>query len=93
MRRWRWALLVVELFLFTLILVLPQVDLPDCTFHSGTAPVIAKAKMSSPPVLAVVAPVFSELLRRVRPVQTHQIGSHGYTPTKSALSLLCILLC
>lgn len=58
MRRWRYALLVFELFLFALILVLPQVDLPDFTFPGGSAPIAAKAKLSSPPVFSVApAPV------------------------------------
>lgn len=47
MTRWRWALLIFELLLIALILVLPQVDLPDYTFHGGTAPVAAKARLSS----------------------------------------------
>ena len=51
MKRWRFALLIWELFLFALILVLPQVDLPDFTFPGGTAPIVAKAKLSSPPTL------------------------------------------
>lgn len=58
MKRWRYALLIFELFLFALILVLPQVDLPDFTFPGGSAPVAAKARLSSPPVLsAAPAPV------------------------------------
>ncbi len=47
MRWWRWALLLFELCLFALVLVLPQVDLPDFAFHGGTAPVVAKSKLSS----------------------------------------------
>jgi hypothetical protein len=33
MKGWRWGILLFELFLFALILVLPQVDLPDFAFH------------------------------------------------------------
>jgi hypothetical protein len=55
MKSWRWALLIFELALFALILVLPQVDLPDFTFHGGTAPIVAKARLSSAPVRAVTA--------------------------------------
>ena len=47
MTRWRWTLLIFELLLIALILVLPQVDLPDYTFHGGTAPIAAKARLSS----------------------------------------------
>jgi len=35
MKRWQWTLLIFELVLIALILVLPQVDLPDFTFHGG----------------------------------------------------------
>jgi hypothetical protein len=60
MKRWQWTLLIFELALFALILVLPQVDLPDFTFHNGTAPVAAHSRVISAPVRAVfvlVAPV------------------------------------
>jgi hypothetical protein len=37
MKRWRLVLLGLELALFALILVLPQVDLPDFAFRRGAA--------------------------------------------------------
>src|ERR1700716_2115700 len=46
MKRWQWALLIFELALFALILVLPQVALPEFTFQGGTAPIVAKARLS-----------------------------------------------
>ena len=46
MKRWQWALLIFELALFALILVLPQVALPEFTFHGGTAPIAVKARLS-----------------------------------------------
>ena len=54
MKGWRYALLIAELFLFALILVLPQVDLPDFTFPGGTAPIAARSKLSSPPVFSII---------------------------------------
>ena len=54
MKGWRYGLLIFELFLFALILVLPQVDLPDFTFPRGTAPIAAKSRLSSPPAFSVV---------------------------------------
>jgi hypothetical protein len=93
MRSWRLSLLIFEILLFALILVLPQVDLPDFTFHGGTAPVVAKAKSSSPPAFVTVAPVVPEFLRPVRPLQIDPIGSLSHTRTKSVLSLHCVLLC
>jgi hypothetical protein len=47
--RWQWILLISELFQFALILVLPQVGLPDTTFQEGGAPVIARALLNPPP--------------------------------------------
>ena len=35
MKRWQIAILIFELALFAAILVLPQVALPDFTFHGG----------------------------------------------------------
>ncbi|HEV2732758.1 MAG TPA: hypothetical protein VGV15_22225 [Terriglobales bacterium] len=49
MSRWSWAVLVFELLLITIILILPQVDIPDTAFHCGTAPVLAKARLTCPP--------------------------------------------
>ena len=44
MKRWQFSILIFELALFAVILVLPQVALPDFTFHEGTAPVAAHAR-------------------------------------------------
>ena len=44
-------------FLMLLILVLPDVDLPDTAFHSGTAPVVVHAQVSAPPIFVSVATV------------------------------------
>ena len=56
MGRWtikRPALFVLMslLFLILLILVLPEVDLPDTAFHRGTAPVDVHARVTSAPGL------------------------------------------
>lgn len=93
MRPWRWALLSFELFLIVLIFVLPQVDLPDFTFHRGSAPVLAKSRLSSAPVLAVVtAPLQSPLPRHIGEIQSQPI--RPAVPTAHfLLSLFCTLLC
>jgi hypothetical protein len=49
------ATLLGMLFLVFLILVLPDVDLPDAAFHSGTAPVVLHARAVTPPSLLTVA--------------------------------------
>lgn len=44
-------------FLMLLILVLPDVDLPDTAFHRGTAPVVVHANATSAPAPVMVASV------------------------------------
>jgi hypothetical protein len=94
MRWWRWALLLFELCLFALVLVLPQVDLPDFAFHGGTAPVVAKSKFSSAPVLSSgAAPVQARLPQHVHEIRNQPIGPEVRLKPSSLLSLLCALLC
>jgi len=43
-------------FIMLLIVVLPDVDLPDTAFHQGTAPLVVHARVNTaPPVVAVAA--------------------------------------
>lgn len=56
MARWtvsRGALLLLMgvLALIVLILILPDIDLPDTAFHRGTAPVVEHSRASSAPSL------------------------------------------
>ena len=50
MKLWKWVVLIFELTLFAVILILPQVDLPEFTFHGGNAPVTAKDRTAVRPV-------------------------------------------
>ena len=94
MKRWQWALLVFELALFALILVLPQVALPEFTFHGGTAPIAVKARLSLnrvQPAVAVSLPILTP-----RPIlepfaETALVLFPGRWETR--LSLLCTLIC
>ena len=45
-------------FIMLLIVVLPDVDLPDFTFHQGTAPLIVHARANAAPPVVAVAAVF-----------------------------------
>jgi hypothetical protein len=54
-----WLVLMSLLFLIVLILVLPQVDLPDTAFHRGTAPVDVHARVTSAPGLLSMGTVSS----------------------------------
>ena len=93
MKRWRWALLIFELALFALILILPQVDLPDFTFHGGTAPVVAKARLSSAPVQTVTVlmpmPVPGHVFASLVEATVTAISA----TSDSRLSQLCRLRC
>jgi hypothetical protein len=94
MKQWRWALLIFELFLFALILVLPQVDLPDFTFHRDTAPIVARSRVSSPPILTTVTtPVQSRSPQPLRDTRSEPIRSAIRPNPHSLLSLFVALLC
>ncbi len=94
MKRWKLVILIFELVLFATILVLPQVALPDFTFHNGSAPVAAHARVcDSAPGAAisvaahVPAPPLMGWIHTERP--------NGSTPraADSSLSKLCVLIC
>jgi hypothetical protein len=94
MSRWKWAVLVFELALFAIILILPQVDLPDFTFHRGTAPVVIKARASSIPVQVTVAAALLELPQPERLEPLFDLGFPAVSPSStSRLSLFCTLVC
>jgi hypothetical protein len=93
LKRWQWILLIFELVLFAVILILPQVDLPDFTFHKGTAPVAAHAQASSPPVRSVsriVVPVLPALQTEAR-AELRNVFSPPSLDYR--LSSLCTLIC
>jgi len=93
MKRWRWLLLIFELFLFALILVLPQVDLPDFTFHRGSAPIVARLRVSPPLLTMVNAPKRPELHFPFGEAQLPQPEASNRSDSDSLLSRLCALLC
>ena len=94
MKRWQLSILIFELALFAVILVLPQVALPDFTFHDGTAPVAAHSRVcdrthadaiaAAPQILAAepVAFIVGEIPEVPAPLAVH-----------SRLSQLCVLIC
>ena len=94
MNRQKWVLLIFELALFAIILVLPQVDLPDFTFHAGTAPVVAKSRVSPSPVrVAIAAPTLVSVpIARFETPCDDSKTTVSPSPS-SRLSLLCTFLC
>jgi hypothetical protein len=94
MKRWRWGILLFELFLFVLILVLPQVDLPEFALRSGTAPIVARSRVSAPPVLtAVSVPNQSQPTTEFGDREEQRFVLVIHSTPRSLLSLLCTLLC
>jgi hypothetical protein len=94
MKRWQWVLLITELALFAIILILPQVDLPDFTFHGGTAPVAIKSRISSSPVRLTITITTADARPLHLVQQRHEIPNFT-TPSSahSRLSLFCVLIC
>ena len=93
MKRWRWGILLFELFLFVLILVLPQVDLPEFALR-GTAPIVARSRVSAPPVLtAATVPTQSQPTTELGDREEQRLVLVIHATPRSLLSLLCILLC
>jgi hypothetical protein len=94
MKRWQWALLIFELALFAVILVLPQVALPEFTFHGGTAPIAFKARLSRNPVQPAVAVPLTILIPK-RILEAFAETALFFSPVhwETRLSLLCTLIC
>lgn len=94
MARWRWALLIFELFLFALILILPQVDLPDTAFRDGHTPVMAKRQVNSVPITCSAFAVLSAFVESERTVSAVPGSVSGPAhPSTVGSSLLCTLRC
>lgn len=56
-------------FIMLLIVVLPDVDLPDTAFHQGTAPLVVHARATTAPPAVAVAALFQfpKIVRFWRP--------------------------
>jgi len=95
MKRWQWALLIFELVLFAVILILPQVDLPEFAFHCGTAPIAAKSRVSSPPVQGFTAPLSlpSTSTSRLHEAAPDADSGAAVPDSDLRLSVLCVRLC
>src|SRR4029077_10337886 len=94
MKRWQLVVLIFELALFAAILVLPQVALPAFTFHSGTAPVVAHARVCQSGLGAVVAAIPQSLFPNRTVYGSNEIAVRFVSPTPhSRLSRLCVLIC
>ena len=94
MKRWQLSILIFELVLFAVILVLPQVALPDFTFHDGTAPVAAHARVNDQAhgtAITVTVQILS--LEPLAQISGEVPDVPAPPAVHSRLSQLCVLLC
>jgi hypothetical protein len=94
MKRWQFSFLIFELVLFAVILVLPQVALPDFTFHNGTAPVAAHSRVCDQPHATAIAATPQILSSEPIAQVAGEIPDAPAPPAiHSRLSRLCVLIC
>jgi hypothetical protein len=72
------AILGCLTFLMLLIVVLPDVDLPDTAFHNGTAPIVVHTKATAAPAVVAVAALFGLLISHPAAQLSHY--SRSLTP-------------
>ena len=73
-------------FLMLLIVVLPDVDLPDAAFHRGTGPTAIHAQATSAPAPVTVAAVLrssGESHKRISPFINQEPSSAPPTPVRA----------
>jgi len=75
-------------FLMLLIVVLPDVDLPDTAFHRGTAPVLVHAAATAAPAAVTVAAVFQFPDAAQTPHAFRDWGAPAVTPDPSFRPIL-----
>jgi hypothetical protein len=94
MSRWKWILLIFELVLFMVILVLPQVDLPDFAFQCGTAPAALKARsVPTPNQAATPAAVVNSSATFLFELNPEKINIVAPSRAEHRLAISCVLLC
>ena len=76
------------IFLMLLIVVLPDVDLPDAAFHGGTAPVLVHAQaVSAPAAMTIIAALhFPDAAGASRPF--YEPGTLTFSPRPNSRPIL-----
>jgi succinate dehydrogenase hydrophobic anchor subunit len=76
-------------FLMLLIVVLPDVDLPDTAFHRGTAPVVVHAQFTAAPTAATVIAAVLHLPDAADISRSHyQPGALTLSPRPNSIPIL-----
>jgi hypothetical protein len=80
--------------MLALVLVLPQIELPEFSPQSGSASPLVKLKLPSPPGLAlVIIRMRSRLPRYIREAENRHANSALHSVPYSLLSVFCTLRC
>ena len=74
--------------LMLLIVVLPDVDLPDTAFHRGTAPAVVHAQVTSTPAAVTVVAVFHFPDAQESPSPSYQPGELVINPDPNSRPIL-----
>jgi hypothetical protein len=85
----------IILLCIVLVQVLPQVDLPDTAFHGGTAPIVAKSRVTARVRLMprVAIPVWSSGIKQRSESDHERPLLYTLSLAKFLPILLCSLLC
>jgi|ERR1700722_10457314 hypothetical protein len=91
----RWNVKASTLFILgsltlvmLLIVVLPDVDLPDTAFHRGTAPVLVHAQANAAPAAVVVASLFQSTRADRTLRRLHEPGGLSADPDPNFIPIL-----
>jgi hypothetical protein len=87
MSRWKinsatLVILSIVVVFMLVIVVLPQVDLPDTAFHQGTAPLVVHARATMQPAIVAVAALFQfpHVVHLWRPERELEIAANTLDP-------------
>lgn len=93
MKQWniKTSTLVILSIVFVfmlLIVILPDVDLPDTAFHRGTAPVVVHAQVTNAPAAARVVTVLQVPSAAEVSRHYYEPGTLTFSPPPNSLSIL-----
>jgi|SRR5579862_890909 len=82
------CILIGMIFLMLLIVVLPDVDLPDAAFHGGTAPVLVHAQSTAAPaaMTLIAALHFPNAIEARQPF--YRPGALALSPRPNSIPIL-----
>lgn len=82
------CILIGMIFLMLLIVVLPDVDLPDAAFHGGTAPILVHAQSTAAPATMTVIAALHFPNAAVTRQPFYQPGALALSPRPNSIPIL-----